>query len=157
MATHKATYGPRPLWGPVKDAMRILIVEDEAIIAFSMDDALSSAGHTVVGIARDEDTAAFLAAAYHPDLALVDLRLARGSSGATAAQLLRERHGIPSIFVSGNPLDCRKVSSHVGVLGCLSKPFNDEELKEAVTVAETILAGQSPAHLPNGLELYVVL
>lgn len=137
--------------------MRILIVEDEAIVAFSMDDALSSAGHFIIGIARDEQTADTLAGKYQTDLALVDLRLARGSSGALAAQLLRERYGIPSIFVSGNPNDCRKVSSHGGVLGCLSKPFNDEELKEAVAVAEMVLSGQSPTDLPKGLELYVVL
>lgn len=134
--------------------MRILIVEDEAIIAFTMDDALTAAGHVVVGIARDEEAAEILAAECRPDLALVDLRLADGASGATAARLLRERHGIPSIFVSGNPLDCRQVSGGLGVLGCLSKPFNDDDLKEAVTAAESLMAGQSPAYLPRGFEVY---
>jgi Response regulator containing a CheY-like receiver domain and an HTH DNA-binding domain len=88
--------------------MRILIVEDEAIVAFSIDDALTSAGKTVVGIARDEEAAMRLAEEHHPDLALVDLSLARGSSGATVAQALRERYGIPAIFVSSFPLDAAR-------------------------------------------------
>jgi DNA-binding response OmpR family regulator len=137
--------------------MRILIVEDEAIVAFSMDDALTAAGQTVVGIARDEQTAIGLAEQYRPDLALVDLSLARGCSGAAVAQSLRERLGIPAIFVSGFPLDCRKVSSHIGALGCLSKPFDDEDLIGAIAVAEAVLDGKSPASLPKGLELYMVV
>ena len=59
--------------------------------------------------------------------------------------------------MSGNPLDCRKASNQAGVWGCLSKPFSTDDLREAVTVAETILAGHSPEHLPKGLELYLVI
>jgi len=137
--------------------MRILIVEDEAIVAFSIDDALTSAGQTVVGIARDESNAMRLAEMYRPDLALVDFNLAHGGSGAAVAQSLRERYGIPAIFVSGYPIDCRRVSSHIGALGCLSKPFEDDDLLESIAVAEAVLGGESPAHLPKGLELYMVV
>lgn len=137
--------------------MRILIVEDEVIVAFSIDDALTSAGQTVVGIARDEVTALRLADQCHPDLALVDLSLAHGGSGAAVAQALRERHGIPAIFVSGFPIDCRKVSSHIGAIGCLSKPFEDDDLVESIAVAEAVLGGESPTHLPKCLELYMVV
>lgn len=137
--------------------MRILIAEDEAIIAFSMDDILSSAGHSVVGIARDSDTAVQLAGKLRPDLALVDLNLARGTSGATVARLLRELYGIPSIFVSGNPLDCRKARGYLDVFGCLSKPFKDDDLIGAVDVARAVIGGQPPTMMPENLELYLVL
>lgn len=137
--------------------MRILIVEDEAIVAFSIDDALTANGQKVVGIARDEPTAMLLAEQYRPDLALVDLSLAHGSSGASVAQNLRERYGIPAIFVSGFPIDCRKVSSHIGALGCLSKPFQDDELIESIAVAESVLGGTPPERLPERLELYMVI
>lgn len=137
--------------------MRILIAEDEAIIAFSMDDALSKAGYSVVGIARDSETAVRLADQLRPDLALVDLNLARGTSGATVARRLRELYAIPSIFVSGNPLDCRKVSGSLGAFGCLSKPFKDDDLIGAVEVARAVLGGQSPVTVPENLELYLVL
>ncbi len=137
--------------------MRILIVEDEAIVAFSIDDALTANGQTVVGIARDEPTAMLLAEQYRPDLALVDFSLARGSSGASVVQNLRERYGIPAIFVSGSPIDCRRVSSQIGVLGCLSKPFQDDELIESIAVAESLLGGTPPMRLPERLELYMVI
>jgi DNA-binding response OmpR family regulator len=137
--------------------MRILIVEDEAIVAFSIDDALTAAGQRVIGIARDETTAISLAEQFHPELALVDLNLARGSSGASVAQNLRENYGVPTIFVSGFPTDCRKVSSHIGVLGCLSKPFEDEDLIGSIAVAEAVLGGHAPGALPKGLELYMVV
>jgi DNA-binding response OmpR family regulator len=65
--------------------MRILIVEDEAMIAFVIESALSAAGHQVVGPARDEPLALSLATTQKPGIALVDLRLARGSSGCEAA------------------------------------------------------------------------
>lgn len=137
--------------------MRILIVEDEAIVAFSIDDALTASGQNVVGIARDETTAMLLAEQYRPDLALVDMSLAHGSSGADVAQNLRERYGIPSIFVSGFPIDCRKVSSHIGALGCLSKPFQDDELIQSIAVAESVLGGTPPERLPKRLELYMII
>lgn len=137
--------------------MRILIVEDEAIVAFSIDDALTAGGQTVVGIARDEPTAMLLAEQYRPDLALVDLSLAHGSSGASVAQNLRERYGIPAIFVSGFPVDCRKISSRIGALGCLRKPFDDDELIESIAVAEAVLGGEPPQRLPERLELYMII
>lgn len=137
--------------------MRILIVEDEVIVALTMEDALSSAGHTVVGIARDEKNAVRLAKRERPDLALVDLYLAHDSSGADTARQMRETLGVPSVFVSGNPVDCRRLGSTAGVFGCLRKPFTEQDLLDAVAVAEAVLARQMPNRVPSGLELYLIL
>lgn len=134
--------------------MRILIVEDEAIIALEIDAILTDTGHSVVGIARDVATALAIAAAQRPDLALVDLNLANTASGAIAARHLLEMYGVPVIFVSGNPTDCRRVGLQAGALGCLSKPFNDAELVQAIATAGALIAGQ-PLDRPAGaLELY---
>ena len=134
--------------------MRILIVEDEAIIALEIDAILTDTGHSVVGIARDVATALAIAAAQRPDLALVDLNLANTASGAIAARHLLEMYGVPVIFVSGNPTDCRRVGLQAGALGCLSKPFNDAELVQAIATARALIAGQ-PLDRPAGaLELY---
>lgn len=137
--------------------MRILIVEDEALIAFGMGEALHEAGHTVSGYARDEHSAVRMATIDKPDLALVDLHLARGTSGATVARLLRQRHGIPSIYVSGNPVECHTVGRMAGGFGCLAKPFNDGDLVEAVAVVEAVMKGQYPRVVPVALELYLIL
>jgi CheY-like chemotaxis protein len=134
--------------------MRILIVEDEAIIALEIDAVLTDTGHSVVGIAREVATALAVAAAQRPDLALVDLNLANNTSGAVAARHLLEMYGVPAIFVSGNPNDCRRVGFQTGALGCLSKPFKDSELIEAIAAAQALLAGQRPRTSPGGLEIY---
>jgi response regulator NasT len=134
--------------------MRILIVEDDAMFAFAIDDALSNAGHEIVGLARDEHAALDMAMVKRPDLALVDLRLARDTSGANAARLMRERHGIPSVFVSSSPEDCRREAKETGALGCLSKPFMDRDLISVVKIAEHIIEGRAIDLRPRGFEVY---
>jgi CheY-like chemotaxis protein len=134
--------------------MRILIVEDDAMFAFAIEDALTVAGHEIVGFARDENSAVELADRERPDLALVDLRLARHSSGAIAARDIRERYNIPSIFISSSPEDCRKEAKPSGAWGCLSKPFTDKDLVNVVAIAATMMTGGRPDLRPRGFELY---
>lgn len=83
--------------------MRILIVEDEPVLAVEMEMILLRAGHTIIGIAWDEGAAAEIASGHRADLALVDLHLANQTSGAVAARQLRTRYGTPSLFVSASP------------------------------------------------------
>lgn len=134
--------------------MRILVVEDEALIALTIGDVLQNAGHDVVGLARDEQSAITMASRLRPELALVDLNLARGTSGAVAARALREQLGIPSVFVSGSPRECRAAAKESGALGCLNKPFTEHELARSITALAAILAGETPGELPANLELY---
>jgi hypothetical protein len=61
--------------------------------------------------------------------------------------------GIPSIFVSALPDDCRKMSA-AGALGCLAKPFSDRDLVESVAAAQQMIRGECPQILPAPLELY---
>ena len=74
--------------------MRILIVEDEPIIALSTQADLEAAGHTVVGLAMTSDEAINLAASCHPDLVLMDIRLAEGN-GVEAAQAIHTAGPFP--------------------------------------------------------------
>ena len=137
--------------------MRILIVEDDAMFAFAIEDALSTVGHEIVGFARDGDSAVELADRERPDLALVDLRLARQTSGAIAAREIRERYGIPSIFISSSPEDCRKEAKPSGAWGCLSKPFTDRDLVNVVAIADAMMMGHQHSLRPRGFELYPAL
>lgn len=134
--------------------MRILIVEDDAMFAFAIEDALSMVGHEIVGFARDGHAAVDLADRERPELALVDLRLARQTSGAVAAREIRQRYNIPSIFISSSPEDCRKEAKPSGAWGCLSKPFTDRDLVNVVAIAEAILMGNQHDLRPRGFELY---
>ena len=84
---------------------KILIVEDEPIVAQEMALTLADAGHQVVGIANDEATAVKHAAAANPELVLMDIRLANNSDGIETAMLMRAHSPVPVVFVSAN-LDC---------------------------------------------------
>jgi DNA-binding response OmpR family regulator len=132
--------------------LRVLVVEDEAMVAFAMETALSEAGHTVVGLARDEKLALSLARSQQPELALVDFKLARGSSGEAVAIQLHAL-GIPTLFVSANPKDCKN-SSAPGALACLAKPFTDMDVVAAVETAQKLMAGDRPKMTPKNLEVY---
>lgn len=131
-------------------ALRLLVVEDEAIIAMLMEDALTLHGHEVVGIAEDADAAIAIAEQGRIDLALCDVRLARGDSGVAVAHVLAER-GVPCLYVSGN---CPKDADHRLILGCMGKPFATAALGRAVTAAHRIAQGEQDVTVPASLTLF---
>jgi hypothetical protein len=68
---------------------------------------------------------------------------------------MRHLYGVPSIFMSATPQECRRNAAFSGTLGCLSKPFTDYELTTAVEIAQAIIAGQPAMQArPMSLELY---
>lgn len=135
--------------------MRILLVEDDSILAAAMEETITSAGHVVIGLAADEHGAVQIATAEPPDLALLDLNLAFGASGAVVANMIRNLYGTPTLFISGEPDACRKVGMRVGALGCLRKPFSQTTLLLTLEIAEALIAQQRPrGSLPEEMELY---
>lgn len=132
------------------DTLRILLVEDEALVAMLIEDALGLHGHVVVGTADTSTEALRIADAEKPDLALCDIRLAEGDNGVLVAQHLAER-GIPSLFLSGN---CPVKSDHPLIIGCMPKPFHSGQLGVAVAAARAIAEGRRPDAVPPGLTLY---
>lgn len=130
--------------------MRVLIVEDEALVAMEIESILSIAGHEP--IAQADDLASALAAieAEMPELALVDMQLARGCSGLDVAAALKAR-GIPVLFATGN---CPRERGNDLALGCLHKPFTDQTLGAAMLAATAVLGGGETPKLPPSLHLY---
>jgi two-component system, response regulator PdtaR len=84
--------------------LRVMIVEDEMLLALDLEDMLLDAGYDVVGQASDMSQALALAEALNGgfDVAIMDVNLARGSNGVDTAAELRRRWNVPSLFVSGN-------------------------------------------------------
>jgi DNA-binding response OmpR family regulator len=139
-----------------ESVLRILLAEDDCILATAMEETISSAGHVVIGLASDEHGALQIATAGPPDLALLDLNLASGASGAVVANLIRNLYGTPTLFISGKPDACRKVGMRVGAWGCLRKPFSRATLLLTLDIAEALLARKTlPGSLPEEMELYV--
>ncbi|MBC8131051.1 MAG: response regulator [Rhizobiaceae bacterium] len=109
--------------------LRVLIVEDELILAMDLEDILTSAGHEVIGTAADMHQALKIAEADRPDLALMDMNLARGTNGLETARRLRERFDVPSLFISGN-LDAktREIAAAYRPVGFVPKPFSEADV-----------------------------
>ena len=132
-------------------AMKVLIVEDEALVAMNLQAVLEDHGYQVVEIADDEASAVLAGTHFRPDLALVDIRLAGGDSGVEVARKLNAL-GIAVVFATGN---CPGLKGESLALGCLHKPLSDEQLIAGMQVAEALRqASQNPPPPPPGMHLF---
>jgi CheY-like chemotaxis protein len=135
--------------------MTILIVEDEDLVATTLRGLVElNPRYTVTAIVRDAQEALDAVELRRPDLALVDLNLADSSSGYSLAAELVELD-IPCLFITGNPpVDPLPELA----LGCLTKPFNEDELTRALQRAEDLIRGRQRLQLrargPSNLEIY---
>ena len=129
---------------------RILIVEDEYLVASNLEAILEDLGHEPIGIAPDMETALALADR-HPDLALVDVNLRDGETGPAIAERLRRDHGVAVLFVTANP---RMVEHAAPVaIGVLSKPCDEELIGASVAYALRARQGIPLLSPPAGLTL----
>jgi two-component system, response regulator PdtaR len=111
----------------------ILIVEDEALIASYIEEVLGGSGFRVAGIAASGQEALSLAAENRPSLALVDIRLTGPIDGIELACLLRQRFGLPAIFLSGlADADTTARAQKAQPLGFLPKPFLPSQVFNAI-------------------------
>ncbi|HYD29505.1 MAG TPA: response regulator [Azospirillaceae bacterium] len=124
-------------------AAHVLVVEDDAIIAFDLTETVRAMGHTVCGAAATMDQALELVRTQKPTLALLDVRLAQGGSGITIARHLRENHHIPVIFVTAFPEDLK--SQGLNRLGSVvAKPFTRDQIERAITRAVFAVPDKPP-------------
>jgi DNA-binding NarL/FixJ family response regulator len=133
--------------------LKILIVEDEPLLAKTLKHLIElNPRFEVMAIADDLQSALDAAEERRPDLALVDLQLARGSTGFTVAVKLNEI-GVPSLFTTGKAPGFPMPDL---ALGCLMKPYTEEDIVRALKAAEDILRGRErlrPSR-PGNLTLY---
>lgn len=114
---------------------RILIVEDEFLVAMTIEDALLQAGHEIVGVVRTGEEAVQAGIKLRPDLVLMDIRLAGQMTGIEAAVELRVQ-GIKSLFASSHTdRETRALGENACPVGWLAKPFSESEVTVAVAAA----------------------
>lgn len=111
--------------------LRVLVVEDDAIIALLYHEVLEGMGYEVCATVGDEAAAVAAALRCNPDLMLVDQRLGSGS-GVRAVEAILATLYIPQVFVSGDPQAVRLVRPDAVVL---RKPFHEAELGAAIEQA----------------------
>ena len=127
--------------------MRVLVVEDEVIVAFHLEAVLLEDGHRVVGLARDARSAQILADDKNPDLALVDVMLVDGETGPEIARHL-DAMCIPVLFVTASAE--RLPNDLAGALGIVAKPITEHVLNSAVRCADAHRRGHPPEEPPPG-------
>lgn len=123
-----------------KPGRRILIVEDEYFIAIEIDRWLSEAGHEVSGIVGSANDALAAALDQHPDLVLMDVRLAGNRDGIAAAHDIFLQTGIRCLFASAHfdPATQNRAAA-AEPLGWLPKPYSKLEFLAALDAAITQL------------------
>ena len=129
---------------------RIMIVEDEPLVAFDNENSLLDADYQVVATVDNYVDAAEVMARENLDLILTDISLAGEGDGldvARAAAVL----GIPVLFVTGN---CT-ADAQVLAVGCLAKPYGERVLLDTLKAIDQHLQGGSPKRVPQELTLYV--
>lgn len=112
---------------------RILIVEDEFLIASEIELVIEDMGHEPVGIAPDQRSALAMTAGGGVDIALVDLNLRDGPTGTTIGRILAQTHGVTVVFMTANPAQLG--SGVPGTIGVLPKPASEVELRSVVEYA----------------------
>jgi Response regulator containing CheY-like receiver, AAA-type ATPase, and DNA-binding domains len=115
---------------------RVLIIEDEPIIAMDIQALVEGCGHTVVGIAASEDEAVAIAEAEKPGLVLADINLGAGGDGTAAVARILERHHTPVIFVTAYP-ERLLTGEAVEPAFVITKPFDPTTLGIATYQAVT--------------------
>ncbi len=115
--------------------LNILIVEDEALLAMDIEAMVEDAGHKVIGEAASLDEVQDMPGSLNPDLAFVDIQLARGTSGLDVCAVIRERWADAIVvFVTANPL--KIPADFAGGHGVIPKPFSRNGLISAMRFIE---------------------
>lgn len=115
---------------------RVLIIEDEAIIALDIRAIVEDLGHDVTGIARTRSEATALAENTRPELVLADISLADGSSGIDAVQDILALFDVPVIFITAFP-ERLLTGERPEPTYLISKPFSPETV--AATIGQALL------------------
>jgi CheY-like chemotaxis protein len=133
--------------------MRVLIVEDEALTAVTLAEALRTAGHEVIGPAYGSREALSLAKTERPNLAFVDVDLERQGAGIELAHELSDLFDVAVVFTTGSPERVRNSEEGIGLI---AKPYDPDDAARTIPVIVTLLAGDvpPPRSIPSALELF---
>nr|WP_246179660.1 response regulator [Microvirga thermotolerans] len=127
-------------------SLRILIVEDEILIALELESLLQDVGHDVVGIAASSADALRLARDLKPDLAFVDIHLADGPTGVDVARHLAARLDVAVLFMTANAK--RIPEDFAGALGVIAKPYTERGVREALAYVLADRSRGAPSRAP---------
>jgi DNA-binding response OmpR family regulator len=132
--------------------LKVLIAEDDLMIADQAEAALVRHGYEVCGIARTVADALALGWRHKPDLAVIDLRLAEGGLGSDIVPHLRKLGRLGVLYASGNLTD--RMMAVIDGDACLKKPYSDADLVRGLEiVADIVASGMVARPFPRGFDL----
>lgn len=131
---------------------RILIIEDEVLIAWQLRDVLEDLNYTVVGMAGNAPAARRLVEDGRVDLALVDIHLSDGPTGVDLGREIGQGSGITVLYLTSNPEMVR--NGVPGTFGVMSKPTDDDCVRTAVAFAMQSRRGGASTVAPRSLTVF---
>ncbi len=115
---------------------RILVVEDEHIVAMGIKKMLKNLGYTVTGVASSGEDAISKTESTFPDVVLMDIMLKGDMDGVEAAREIRERFDVPIVYLTAysdnNILERAKITEPFGYI---IKPFDEKDLYSSIEIA----------------------
>ena len=133
------------------EPLRVLIVEDEALLAMELEALLEEQGHAVAGWAVSSREALALLETTEADIAFVDVHLVDGPTGIAVAERMAAR-GITVVFLTANPK--RLPEDFVGAVGVIAKPYSLHSLVASLGyLHQGVRAPPPQADRPRGLAL----
>jgi two-component sensor histidine kinase/ActR/RegA family two-component response regulator len=129
--------------------LKVMIAEDDLMMADMLEDVLVEGGYEVCGIARTVEKGVELGERHKPDLAVLDLRLAGGGLGTEIASRLNHHGQLGVLYATGN-VDHASLTKADGE-ACLGKPYRAEDVIRALKIVEEIVAtGEASKPFPKG-------
>jgi len=130
--------------------LKVMIVEDEMLLAMELESEVEALGHEIVGIASSSTEAAELLSGANPDFAFVDIHLMDGPTGIEVGKALAAR-GVSYVFVSGN---IKKIpEDFAGAIGAIEKPYTVDGMRNALEYLSAVIAGDKNIAPPASLML----
>jgi len=134
------------------EPLRVLIVEDEVLLAAELEYLVTASGAAPVGHAMTSVEAIDLAQRLRPDLALVDVHLSDGPTGVDAAREMTDHCGAVVLFITANMK--RLPQDFAGACGVMSKPYSEHQVRTAIAfLSECMAHGCANSRPPHGLIL----
>lgn len=126
--------------------MKIVIIEDDALIAFQIESCAQQLGHDVLGSFDDATSALKFIAEHKPDFVFMDIELNGPMDGIQCAAILKNNHGVPALFVtSHDESEIIEEVANLDPLNFLPKPFTDKNIEASVALAGIKLSKSKPA------------
>lgn len=113
---------------------KIMIIEDETIIALDLEALILDMGHSVAGVADTHQKAVVLAEATRPDLIMADIQLGDGSSGVEAIEEILSKFHVPVVFVTAYP-ERLLTGEQAEPTFLVSKPYRAKQIRAVVSQA----------------------